>query len=269
MLFSIPSKKLVLRLIRVVTRIIILITATSAHSEMRLITTTEPPINYVHAGKFTGMTTEIVRAIRDQLGWDNKVEVYPWARGYQLALTTPNIVLFTAGKTPERAAAGFQFIGPVSTRQHAVFTRVEYKPDGTDSLRSSMIPIAGLRGGWRGKYLSNDGFKVLETTQHDQGFRMLMNHRIDYWISSDLEAPIIAKKWGYRTKDLKVAWIIKEAPSYMAISPGTNKQLIETWEAAYHALQETDFFEKEVERWSNILDADLKFSGTTGYVINH
>ncbi len=249
--------------------LLILLVTKNVHAELRFITTVEPPTNYVHEGKFSGMTTEIVKAIRDQLGWSNQVEVYPWARGYQLALTTPNSVIFTAGKTPERVAAGFYFVGPVSTRQHVVFTRSGQESIEVEDIRRSQIPIAGLRGGWRGKHLSNQGFNIIATTEHDQGFRMLMNRRINYWISSDMEAPMIAKKWGYRMSDLKIAWMIKEAKSYMAISPGSSQHLITRWETTYQALQKQDFFPKEVTRWSDILDADVKFSETSGYIIHH
>ena len=156
-----------------------LLTASSSgiYAEMRLITTTEPPTNYVYAGRFTGTTTEIVRAMRKQLGWRSKIEVYPWSRAYQIALSTPNVVVFTVGRTTEREAAGFTFIGPVSTRNHMIFSRQEFTPEDLQTVQANKVPVAIMRSDWRARWLQQNNYQIEDVTKHTQGFRMLMNQR--------------------------------------------------------------------------------------------
>ncbi|WP_028865624.1 substrate-binding periplasmic protein [Psychromonas aquimarina] len=238
-----------------------------SHPEPRFVTSSEPPTNYSYAGSFTGTTTEIVKAVRDHLGWTKPIEVYPWSRAYRIALYTPDIVIFTAGKTEERKALGFTFIGPVSTRKHGVFTRADHQAAQPELIKSSQTPIAAMRSDWRSLLLEKQGNKVLNLAEHSQGLQMLMRGRVDYWVSSDLEAPVIAKSLGYKAADIKMVWIIKESKSYMAFSPDSSTDLIKTWQSAFRYLQESDFFAQEVKRWSHILGIELNYSQNSGYFI--
>lgn len=238
-------------------------------AELRFITSNEPPTNFVYAGKFTGTTTELVRAMRNKLGWNKEIEVYPWSRAYQLALTTPNVVLFTAGRTQARLNVGFTFIGPVSTRFHAVFTRADNTAMHRETIHKEQIEIVAMRGDWRALQLVKDGYKVFEVTDHAQGLRMLMRGRLDYWISSDLEAPMIARDLGYSMSDLKMTWKIKEAASYMAISPNSDPELVQRWRNTLKTLQAQNFFTEQSERWSNILDAQISYTPEQGYMIKN
>ncbi|RDE19434.1 hypothetical protein DV711_11100 [Motiliproteus coralliicola] len=259
----------ILSLVRAVTAAILLLISVAAVAEIRLLSTEEPPTNFTYAGNFTGTTTEMVREIRKRLGWSAKVEVYPWSRAYQIALNAPDVLVFTVGKTAEREQAGFTFIGPVSTRKHGVFSRIDQAVSDFDAMKDSQEPVAVMRGDWRAKYLAGEGFSVLDMNNHAQGFRMLMNGRINYWLSSDLEAPMTARSLGYRMADIKMVKLIRESGSYMAFSPGTNPELIQKWRGAFKELQHTDFFDQQRTLWSNILDAQIEYRPEAGYIVRY
>lgn len=256
-------------LIRSLVSVSLLPASIAAQAEIRLLSTEEPPTNFTYAGDFTGTTTEMVRAIRDRLGWSAKVEVYPWSRAYQIALNTPDVLVFTVGRTAEREQAGFTFIGPVSTRKHGVFSRIAQAVTDFDAIKDSQEPVAVMRGDWRAKYLAGEGFSVLDMNNHAQGFRMLMNGRIDYWLSSDLEAPMTVRALGYRMADIKMVKLIRESGSYMAFSPGTSSELIQAWLNAFKELEGTDFFEQQRTLWSNILDAQIEYRPEAGYIVRY
>ncbi|WP_083938522.1 substrate-binding periplasmic protein [Psychromonas ossibalaenae] len=244
-----------------------LVLPSNSLAEPRFVTSSEPPTNYSYAGSFTGTTTEIVKAIRDHLGWNNPIEVYPWSRAYRIALHTPDIVIFTAGKTAEREALGFSFVGPVSTRKHGVFSRADHQAPAAEIIKSSQTYIAAMRSDWRSLLLEKQGHNVLKLADHSQGLQMLMRGRVDYWVSSDLEAYVIAKSLGYKIADIKMVWLIKDSTSYMAFSPDSSADLIKNWQRAFQYLQGSDFFDQEVKRWSNILGIEVKYSQDAGYFI--
>ncbi len=234
----------------------------------RVLTTIEAPTNYEIDGKFSGTTTEIARALLGQLGWGVEIEVLPWARAYKEALRTPNCILFTAGKTQERLDAGFTFIGPVATRKHAVFTRSDTTPMSAEQVRLSGTRIAAMRSDWRALRLSSEGYVINSLTQHKQGFLMLMQERLDYWVSSDLEAPIVARENGFDPQRYALAWVIEESSSYFAFSPGSAPEIIAAWARSLEHLSQTDFFQKQLRYWRNELGIRLNYSAELGYYVD-
>ena len=65
---------------------------------------------------------------------------------YAIAQQGPNVAIFTAARTPEREALGFSFVGPVTTRKHALFARANdarhYR--SLADLRNERPVIAGM-----------------------------------------------------------------------------------------------------------------------------
>ena len=66
---------------------------------------------------------------------------------YGIAQQGSNVAIFTAARTPEREALGFSFVGPVTTRKHALFARANdarhYR--SLADLRNERPVIAGMR----------------------------------------------------------------------------------------------------------------------------
>lgn len=65
--------------------------ALSAMAQTITVVTEEyPPYNFRDADKkITGMATEVVEAVLKRAKLDYKVDIYPWARAYQMAQTHP------------------------------------------------------------------------------------------------------------------------------------------------------------------------------------
>jgi len=70
--------------------------------ELMIISEENPPFNFIKDGIFTGSSTEVVREIMRRLNLPGEIQVLPWARAYQLALSQPNVVLFSTARTTER-----------------------------------------------------------------------------------------------------------------------------------------------------------------------
>lgn len=235
--------------------------------ELRIITTVEPPTNYLDKqGRLTGTSTDIVKAMQKVAGSDVQIEVMPWARGYLLAKTQPNIALFTGARTPERIALGFDFVGPLVTRRHGIYMLSEkaQKLDSLASIAARKLRIAGLRGSWRPALLAKNGIYTEETDSLEAGLRMLRAKRVDGWISSDLELPLILRENKIRHSDLKEAFLISEASSYLLISKGTGTEEVATWKDAFQKLQNTDLLMQLAKKWSGILDVPFLFSKDRG-----
>jgi len=80
------------------------------------------------------------------MGTDFRVEVLPWARGFSVASSTQNVMLFATSVDEERRQQ-FAFVGPILTSKISLYTRAEdtIKIDSIEELKS-----AGLIGVYHG-----------------------------------------------------------------------------------------------------------------------
>jgi len=238
-------------------------------SQIRIVTTEEPPTNYIYQKKLVGTTIDIVEEIKKYLNLKVEIEVKPWARSYKIAKEQPNVVIFTAGRSQERIDHGFHFIGPVITRKHALWKK-KGRPlmiNNLKDIKTMNLNLGSMRGDWRTKFFKDQGIKVQEVANHEQNLVKLVRGRFDLWVSSDLEAPPILAKLGYDTKAIELAYVFKEASSYIMISRDTSKEIVEKWQHAYSEIQKTNFFEKASKKWSQILGFRLGYSTNKGFFV--
>lgn len=77
-----------------------------------------PPNNYVDEyGILKGFAVVLMKEIWKEMGCpEQKISVYPWARGYLNIKSRPRQVLFTMSHTPARDSL-FKWLGPISTSE--------------------------------------------------------------------------------------------------------------------------------------------------------
>jgi len=237
--------------------------------QIRIVTTEEPPTNYTFQGKFTGTTVDIIEEIKRYLNIKVKIEVKPWARSYTIAKRKPNIVIFTAGRSQERIDHGFYFIGPVITRKHILWSKTgsSFGINSLQDIKAKNLYIGAMRGDWRAKYFKDQRIKVQEVANHEQNLVKLLKGRFHLWVSSDIEAPPILNKLGYNRNEIEIAYVFKEASSYIMLSRDTPKNIVEKWQKTYAEIQKTDFFEKASKKWSKILGFELGYTKETGFYV--
>ncbi|MGL6041304.1 MAG: substrate-binding periplasmic protein, partial [Deefgea sp.] len=88
--------------------------------ELPAFTENLPPLNYEENGIAQGYSVELLQAIANEAGMKINIQVMPWARAYQTALVTPNALLFTLVRNPERENL-FLWIGPIAKRKVFLF----------------------------------------------------------------------------------------------------------------------------------------------------
>lgn len=83
--------------------LLVLFHATAALSEsIKVVTEEWPPYNQKTCGKIGGVVTEVVRATLDRAGFEYTIDIYPWARAYDMARTQRNVLVYSIFKLPSR-----------------------------------------------------------------------------------------------------------------------------------------------------------------------
>lgn len=235
---------------------------------VRIVTSEEPPTNYTLNGKFSGISTDIVKTILSELGQDIPIEIYPWARAYNIALSAPNVVIFTAGKTQERVEHGFFFIGPVSTRRHSLYKKSGRKltAESIEDVIRQGLKVGAMRGDWRAGYLEDRGVTVDFVVEHAQNIKKLMANRIDLFVLSDLELTSALDQAGIDHGEVELALVFDERPAYILLSKGTPEAVVDQWRRVFAALQASDFFQKQSRKWNVILGIPVVYAPDTGFM---
>ena len=83
---------------------------------LRVVLEVSAPHQTFHNGKVAGITTSVVELLLQQAGLTPQYEVYPWARAYRLAATTPNVLIYNIARTPDREDK-FEWIGKVASHR--------------------------------------------------------------------------------------------------------------------------------------------------------
>jgi polar amino acid transport system substrate-binding protein len=81
-----------------------------------------PPSNYIENGVLKGVAVDVLKAVWKKINSkEMHIQLYHWARGYQLALTKPNTMLFAMTRSPEREKL-FKWVGPIYRGRYSLFT---------------------------------------------------------------------------------------------------------------------------------------------------
>jgi polar amino acid transport system substrate-binding protein len=187
--------------------------------EVELVTEDGPPYNIYQNGKITGISTDKLTEAFKRIGQPLHIQVMPWARAYQTALTTPDYCVFSTARTSEREAL-FKWVGPLAVMDWVLFALADdpVKINSLEDLRNDVI------GGYRQDVISNwlleQGFHVDLATTDAINPQKLARKRFKYWASSKLGATTLIANQGLTGRIVPVL-TFRHAYLYLACNPAT------------------------------------------------
>lgn len=207
----------------------------AAEPKLTVLTEELPPYNMTVDGTLTGMSTEVVRAVLDEAGVEANFQSLPWARAYDIALNTENILIYSIARTPRREGL-FRWIGAVAPTQWHLFSL----PGRTFDLKSlddaRRYQIATVKADVGEQYLVAHGFELGRNLQssnrYEHNYDKLKAGRVDLWISNDLNAHYLVRQGSGNPADSAVPQLALQdlgGPDglYMALSVRSSPALAE------------------------------------------
>jgi polar amino acid transport system substrate-binding protein len=222
----------------------------------QLMTEEYPPITYMKNGKPSGFVTDMVRAIASRLRIPDNIRLTSWKNAYNTALLHPNVILFSAERTPEREAL-FHWVGPVGKNDAVLYAK---RGSGIhiNSLEEAkrIGAIATTTDWFTEQRLKREGFtNLISSSDPADNVRQLMNGEVQLSIFTDLTVPEIVKKAGYSMADLEPVNTVSRTYFYIALSKGTPMETVRAWQSALDDLKKEGTFETIYRRY--LPDADL------------
>ncbi len=195
-----------------------------------------PPMNYKDGKEYKGPGIEIVRAIQDSVGSNDKITVVPWKLAYNSIKEKKNTVLFSMAQTKKRKGQ-FKWVGPIAEKKYAFFAKSDSDISISSLSDAKENKIAVQSGGATEEYLKDKGFSNLKkTTRTNQSLTRLIDGEVELWYSTRATVAGIAKKMNIDASQIKEVYLDRSVPLYIAFNKGTPNKVISKWQKAYDKL---------------------------------
>ncbi|MBI9092773.1 MAG: ABC transporter substrate-binding protein [Desulfobacterium sp.] len=231
---------------------ILLRTMAVAETSLLINTLEEPPGSFTDQnGKLTGLSVDMVREIQTRVGNADPIRVYPWARTYQNALRRPNVVAFTATRTPEREEK-FYWITQIARSEYGFFARKGNNISITSLDDAKKLKRIGvMRTSVWEQFLVNNGFTNVDlAVSHAQNLEKLMAGRFQviYFYSAGFFQDYKTLKLD--ANEFTQLYTTQRVESYILMSKnGTPKATVNKWKKAASEIKRDGTFEKIAGKW--------------------
>lgn len=210
----------------------------------QLMTEEYPPITFMKDGKPSGFVTEMVQEIAKRLHIPDNVRLTTWKNAYNMALINPNVILFSAERTPAREAL-FQWVGPVG-KNSADFYAKKGSNITLNSLEEakSLEKIATTTGWFTETYLQDNNFSNLVSFASPQvSVTKLINGDVNLSIFTNLTVADIVAEANSNMNDIEAVYEVLQTYFYIALSKETSNNVYQQWNTALKEMKEDGTFE--------------------------
>jgi polar amino acid transport system substrate-binding protein len=212
---------------------------------LQLMTEEYPPVTFRKDGKTTGFVTDIVREIIVRQNIPDNIRLISWNEAYKVALSNPNVVLFSAERTEKREKL-FQWVGPVG-KNSAIFYAKKASGIRINSMEEAkkIDSIATTTNWFTEQDLKSRGFaNLVSSPLPETAVKQLMNGKVQLSIFTDITVPEIVKNAGYSIDDLEPVFTVSSTYFYIAMSLGTPPEMVKKWQSVLDGLKADGTFEK-------------------------
>jgi polar amino acid transport system substrate-binding protein len=177
-----------------------------------------------------GSSTEMVKAIMADAGFDYRMRLRAWRVSYGRSLERPNHGVFSTARTEQREDL-FHWIGPI-----AQYNWIVFRYAGSDVQVNSIDDLRNLRvGGYDNSattlFLEAQGIEVSKLPNDNLNPQRLARDQIDVWIASDVNAQALADEAGF--PDIEPALTVRTVDMYLAMNPQTPAPILQRLEQSY------------------------------------
>lgn len=229
--------------------------AVCAAETLTVVTEEYPPLNYVHDGKLTGYAVEIAHELLARSRLSYTMNIYPWARAYQMAQRRPNVLIFSIVRTPEREKA-FQWIAALTPRNVYVYKLAQRKDIALKSVADlRRYKIATNRGDVTQDQLEAAGLKVgrqIDLSNRDEtNLHKLTMGRVDLMVATEPAMRILCEQTGTPLATVERTIVLSnEAEYYIAASLGTPAGTVDLLREEFGKLQKSDAMKRIANKYN-------------------
>ncbi len=218
---------------------------------LTLFTEQYPPLTFRNnEGEITGFGTDLVNEIMKRNHLYADIKLSSWSNGYNLALTNPNVCLFTMDRTPLREEL-FHWIGPIGTNTTWIYTRKDagISVESIDDAKS--LSSLGTVSSWfSDQYLRDLNFTNLVSHSDPKVMvERFMEGEIEAFVCSDVTFSTILQQQGYSYNQVEPVFSLMSSDYYIALSLGTPEAMVTQLQETFESMQDDGTYDIIYAKW--------------------
>lgn len=230
--------------------------ATAGHT-ITAVTEELPPYNMTVDGELTGMATEVVRAVLKEAGEETRIRSMPWARAYDTALNTDNVLIYSIARTPQRESL-FKWVGVIAPTRWYLFSLPGTHFDLKTLEDARQYQIATVKADVGEQYLIDKGFAIGRNLQssnkYEHNYEKLKAGRVQLWISNELNAHYLVRQASGNPSEAAIPQLSLDDLGgadglCMAFSRGTPDEVVERFRQALKRVRADGRYDAIAKKW--------------------
>ncbi|MEO5795325.1 MAG: transporter substrate-binding domain-containing protein [Rhodoferax sp.] len=223
---------------------------------IKILTEEYPPFNFTDKGKITGLGTEVVQAVLKEINIEGQFQSVPWARAYETAQTTENVLIYSINRSKEREKL-FKWVGQITPTDFYLFS-LKSRNIRLGSLdEAKPLQIGTVNQDIGEQYLASQGFSVghnlQSSSKYELNYEKLKLGRVDLWVMNELGAYFISRQAGddpavVLSKTLRIAEL-SGGGNYMAFGLKTPDAMVERFRKGLEAIKKNGTYDALQKRW--------------------
>lgn len=209
------------------------------------------PYNFQEGPLVKGISADLLRESCEAARLRCNLQLMPWARAIKLVRGTPNTVLFTTARKPDREN-DFLWVGPILPRSTWVYVRPEIAAANVRELKTLRFGIV------RDEAAQRDLLKagvppgaMVEDSSNTAILRLMLSGVVDAMVDTE-----VAMAWSVRNSGLDAATVVKhvkltdEGAYYFALNLQSDPAVVERLQTALDKLRRQGRVEALVRRYT-------------------
>jgi polar amino acid transport system substrate-binding protein len=236
-------------------KIILLMTALifvpSAWAQSIRVVTENTAYSYLKDDKIAGSATAVVELALKEAGLtDYQLNLYPWARSYDMALKDPNVLIYLIARTPERELR-FKWAGEIMKIRYHLYKLKSRAISVTHLEDAKAFAIGVIRDDVRYNYLKKAGFtRLVVAAQQEENFRRLLSGQVDLLPMPDDDVAFLCKETLVSCDNLEKIYTLDDLSIglYMAYSNATPHDIVLRTKSAFEKLRASGLVQLTMEK---------------------
>jgi len=236
--------------------LLILFGLTAGAEKITFVTEDLPPLQIEQDRKPPiGAAVEIINWLINDAELDATIKVFPWARSYEMALTEPNVVIFSILRSPDREPH-FKWVGQIYTIR-SYFAALKSREDiGVSSIEDAKkYAVGSIRHDLAETYLLEKGFipkkNLYVSSKYTILWQMLFSGRTDIAFTNSVLWRHEINHSGLDPQQVKLIYEIEDISSslYIAASLNTSNVIVEKLTASLNKLKSSKHYHAILDKW--------------------
>ena len=213
-------------------------------SQLNIVSTTYSPYNYEVEGEPAGYASEIISAFLDEYnkssGNEIKTEFLPWARTLHIARNTPNTLIYSIARTPERENQ-FHWIGRLLPMPVYLFKHKSRKDIKLSERHDSKLwTVGGVLSGAPTLCIEEQGYNVIHKgTDLSVQLKLLARGRIDLLIFDTASIKSSLQELNFSSDDFEPVLFLADCSFdlYVALNIDSDNRVLKRVQRAWQEIK--------------------------------